>query len=162
MMHSLLIGLRLLPQDIMRLMPMSIINTLISKWNPFRLALTPLRCEHFRAYCQATGHKPAVWHFDQHPSDEILTCIYCHEVTPFCDWLQHIYQEQGWLETGWQLDLPTQAEWAIGFAKFNLSNIEALRNKDVMFSEWLWHTYMMVDPERALVHKWLLQSSFIH
>ena len=75
------------------------------------LARCPVTVAQFRAFVEASGRRPqdkrSLQGLDNHP----VVYVTWHEALAFCRWLAERWQAQGILPSGWQVTLPSEAEW---------------------------------------------------
>jgi formylglycine-generating enzyme required for sulfatase activity len=75
------------------------------------IARYPVTVAQFRAFVEASGYRPATERclegLDNHP----VVNVTWHDARSFCAWLTEWWREKGWLPRGWEVRLPTEAEW---------------------------------------------------
>ncbi len=74
----------------------------------------PVTVAQFREYVEASGHQPknpdCLRRLDNHPVVQITW----HDAAGFCNWLTETWLKAQALHKGWQVRLPTEAEWEKG------------------------------------------------
>lgn len=78
---------------------------------PFRIARFPVTVAQFRRFVSESGHKPtdpsSLLGLDNWP----VVCVSWYDARAFCAWLTRAWRERGVLEEGWEVRLPSEAEW---------------------------------------------------
>lgn len=68
----------------------------------------PVTVAHFREFIEATvGDSDRLRDPDNHP----VVGVSWYETIAFCEWMTALGHEEGWLEEGWVVRLPSEAEW---------------------------------------------------
>lgn len=78
---------------------------------PYRIARFPVTVAQFRRFASESGHQPAdpasLRGLDSWP----VVRVSWYDVRAFCAWLTRTWRERGILEEGWEVRLPSEAEW---------------------------------------------------
>lgn len=78
---------------------------------PFRMARFPVTVAQFREAVEAGGVEiKESWGLHQ-PANSPMVGVSWHEARAFCDWLTKRWREEEKIESGWEVRLPTEAEW---------------------------------------------------
>jgi formylglycine-generating enzyme required for sulfatase activity len=68
----------------------------------------------YRAFVQATGYEPTDRDSLRGLPNQPVNWVTWNEALKFCRWLTKVSREQGWLPEGYQIILPSEAEWEKG------------------------------------------------
>jgi iron(II)-dependent oxidoreductase len=68
----------------------------------------------YRAFMQATGHEPTDRDSLRGLPNQPVNWVTWYEALKFCRWLTEVSRGQGWLPEGYQIILPSEAEWEKG------------------------------------------------
>ncbi len=78
---------------------------------PYRIARFPVTVAQFRSFVSASGYRPAdggcLLGFANWP----VVRVSWNDTRAFCDWLTRRWRESGTLAEGWEVRLPSEAEW---------------------------------------------------
>ncbi|HEX3126583.1 MAG TPA: SUMF1/EgtB/PvdO family nonheme iron enzyme [Thermoanaerobaculia bacterium] len=78
---------------------------------PYRIARFPVSVAQFRRFVAESGHQPAdsssLLGLDNWP----VVRVSWYDARAFCAWLTRTWRERGMLEEGWEVRLPSEAEW---------------------------------------------------
>ena len=74
----------------------------------------PVTVAQFRQYLDIIGQEPSSDNTLNDPSSYPVRWVSWHEAQAFARWLDEYAHQQGWLTEGWQVGLPTEAEWEKG------------------------------------------------
>ncbi|MEI2609486.1 MAG: SUMF1/EgtB/PvdO family nonheme iron enzyme [Candidatus Promineifilaceae bacterium] len=77
----------------------------------YYLGRYPVTVAQWQAYIQASGHEPIDDSSLADPPNRPVRYVTWHEARGFCAWLTQQWQKAGWLPDGWQVRLPSEAEW---------------------------------------------------
>lgn len=74
----------------------------------YRIGRYPVTVAQFRDFIKATvGNSDRLRGPDNHP----VVGVSSHEAIAFCEWMTGLGHKGGWLEEGWVIRLPSEAEW---------------------------------------------------
>lgn len=75
------------------------------------LARYPVTVAQWCEFVETSGHQPTDQDSLQYPSNRPVHSVTWPEAVKFCEWLTDRWQKAGLLPTGWQIKLPSEAEW---------------------------------------------------
>jgi formylglycine-generating enzyme required for sulfatase activity len=78
---------------------------------PYRIARFPVTVSQFRCFVSESGHRPADPGGLQGLDNWPVTRVSWYDARAFCEWLTRTWRERGILEPGWEIRLPSEAEW---------------------------------------------------
>jgi|GEM_PF-527217 len=71
----------------------------------------PLTVAQFREYVDASANQPEGRASLRGPDNSPVNWVSWSEALAFCDWLTERWERNGWIEPGWRVSLPSEAEW---------------------------------------------------
>jgi formylglycine-generating enzyme required for sulfatase activity len=78
---------------------------------PFWMGRFPVTVGQFREFITACGHSPQdPDSLRGHPNEPVVRVTW-YEAMAFCKWSTNRWRRAGWLQPGWSVRLPTEAEW---------------------------------------------------
>jgi len=77
----------------------------------YRVARYQVTVAQFREYVEATGSQPGYPGSLRAPANSPVVAVSWYEGMAFCEWLTLRFRENGLLEDGWTVRLPSEAEW---------------------------------------------------
>jgi formylglycine-generating enzyme required for sulfatase activity len=78
---------------------------------PYRIARFPVTVAQFRGFVSASGHQPADGGCLLGLANWPVVRVSWSDTQAFCDWLTRRWRETGALAEGWEIRLPSEAEW---------------------------------------------------
>jgi iron(II)-dependent oxidoreductase len=82
--------------------------------HPYRIARFPVTVAQFRRFVSESGHRledaASLHGLDNWP----VVRVSWYDARAFCAWLTRTWRERGLLEEGWEIRLPSEAEWEKG------------------------------------------------
>jgi formylglycine-generating enzyme required for sulfatase activity len=82
--------------------------------HPYRIARFPVTVAQFRRFVSESGHRPedagSLLGLDNWP----VVRVSWYDARAFCKWLTRTWRERSLLEEGWEIRLPSEAEWEKG------------------------------------------------
>ena len=101
----------------------------------YAIARYPVTVAQFSQYVIESGNHPADADWALGSANTPVVSVSQREAVAFCDWLSRRWREQGWLPTGWRVDLPSEPEWekaARGGEKIPAATISPLKPSGIM------------------------------
>lgn len=78
---------------------------------PYRMARFPVSVAQFREFVEASGHRPADSGSLFGLANWPVVRVSLDDAQAFCRWLTRRWLDRGLLEEGWEIRLPSEAEW---------------------------------------------------
>lgn len=91
-------------------MPQHTFNIEYGYW----LARYPVTIAQWQEFVTDSGHKPEEADSLRDPANRPVRYVTWYEAVKFCEWLSKRWQANGLLPAGWQVRLPSEAEWEKG------------------------------------------------
>ncbi len=77
----------------------------------YKIGRYPITVAQFREYVQSSGQKPGDPDSLKGADNEPVVWVNWNEALAFCRWLTEKWRQEGRLEAGWEVTLPSEAEW---------------------------------------------------
>ena len=84
-------------------------NTILQ--NDYWLARFPVTVAQFRDFMRESNYELDDEHWKKDPENHPVRYINWYDAMAFCRWLETRWQEKNWLPPGYQVSLPSEAEW---------------------------------------------------